>query len=32
MGEGWEGGRIIKNNSLKGQNRNYSNCYMISEE
>jgi hypothetical protein len=32
MGEGWEGGRIIKNNSSKGQNRNNSNCYMNCEE
>jgi hypothetical protein len=31
-GEGWEGGRIIKNISLKGQNRNNLNCYMNCEE
>ncbi|MGD0755782.1 MAG: hypothetical protein ABR927_12050, partial [Bacteroidales bacterium] len=31
-GEGWEGGRIIKNISLKGQNRNILNCYMNCEE
>jgi len=32
LGEGWEGGGIIKNISLKSQNRNNLNCYLNSEE
>jgi hypothetical protein len=31
LGEGWERGRIIKNISSKGQNRNNLNCYKNCE-
>jgi hypothetical protein len=32
LGEGWEGGSLIKKITLKAQNRNSINCYMNCEE
>ena len=32
LGEGWEGGSLIKKITLKAQIRNSLNCYMNSEE